>query len=216
MKSGVAVNVHDDRGTFTALSLVAFVACVLTACGTERPTMEVPSPAPASAHVETVEGVVFPLDAYRPTPEQETLFANARRYSLASCLSRFGFDGYDRTRLPVGSAPSSKDRGYLFITLSQAARYGYAAPPEKGGTTKDRSRRRETSMEEIAVLSGEGRLTTYKGRAIPDGGCTGEAARVVAAGSASDDEGLAMVRPGMAGARGKALQKGHIARGVMA
>ncbi|MFB4293274.1 hypothetical protein ACBI99_36930 [Nonomuraea sp. ATR24] len=188
-------NRKQRKGNTLALALVSLAT--LSACGTFAYANTTASEVPAGnqpPHLQSIQDVVFPLDAYEPTPEQVGDLTSAMRYALSDCMGRFGFTDYPKHRLKASVSPFPEDRRYLFIEPAKAAQYGYAGAP--ASELSDKPLKADTavkssapSAEEQAVYLGKGQHT-YRSSQIPQGGCLGEARRSVLAGTNAENEWL--------------------------
>ncbi|MEV0229241.1 hypothetical protein [Nonomuraea sp. NPDC050786] len=185
-----------------ALGLIS--ACMLSVSGAayatsaRTGTTDIPK-------LQTIEDTVYPLDAYKPSPEQVAELTSAMRYSLSDCMSRFGFTNYPKQRVHTVTRPFPKDRQYLFIEPSKAAQYGYAGMPasELSGRPDAVDVKAKPSADEQAVYTGRNQ-GLYRGVQVPAGGCLGQARRSVLAGMSSDDEWFVTQLEGQAFQQGEA------------
>ncbi|WP_433893570.1 hypothetical protein [Streptomyces sp. CA-111067] len=140
-----------------------------------------PAPVPTTG---LASGLVLPLEAYMENYDQEVAINKARGNLESACMARYAFTFAPKSG---GSAPSGYDganmpRRYGVADPAEAARYGYhladdTAPPSQP----------PMSDAEYVVLMGSlhPRPDTnptpppYHGKAVPAGGCVGEATRTL-------------------------------------
>jgi hypothetical protein len=147
-----------------------------------------PPPVTGTPVLLGVRSLVLPIEPYLFTNRQMAAILRARQALVVPCMRRFGIDW------PVsGSTPAigtgmvagmknaaNMSRRYGITDPAEAARYGYhLAPGARQRTTKDPSAR-PPNADTLAVLTGrtaEGApaRARYHGRAIPEGGCQGQA-----------------------------------------
>ncbi|GAA2962284.1 MULTISPECIES: hypothetical protein [Streptomyces] len=142
--------------------------------GQEPPTVE-------NLTVRTGADIRLPLDSYRLTAEQINQFAKASELLAADCMKRYGFtwEVYGGDVAAVKDAPQAERYG--LISADSAARYGYHPTPDTAAEDTGRSFKRkvEPTPEMLMVYGAKGAKTDadWKGAAIPEGGCLGEAER---------------------------------------
>ncbi|NRQ36444.1 hypothetical protein HII36_32110 [Nonomuraea sp. NN258] len=103
--------------------LAALLGVVVTGCAGQEP----------ARGVRSVSDLVLPFDAYKPTPEQRAVLANARHRLVVRCMRRQGVT----VNPPVESAASiaaldpGNSRRYGVVDTAVARRHGYhlARPP---------------------------------------------------------------------------------------
>ncbi len=129
----------------------------------------------------------MPLDAYTLSPEAQERSDRAQAALEQACLHRFGlrWPGPDEHALLAGKRLSASRLATRFglIDADQAERYGYHAPPwslhntefQRAMATTDRV---HASGDVEKVL--HGLVRDWKGSAVPEGGCRGEAFRTLA------------------------------------
>lgn len=157
------------RGAPARLVLVAAVVTALTCAGcSSEPATE--RPAVAQGRVRSAEAL--PLDAFLLSDAQREVLRRATYAVHARCMSRFGF-AVPHLSPPRAVAPAASER-YGIVDQANAARNGYHPVPRR---TPARSGATLSPAAE-KVSSGTG-PRTVGGRKVPDGGCLGEARRVV-------------------------------------
>jgi len=159
--------------TLALLTLLAALTPLAAAgCGGDPPAV-VPA---ASTSAPPGTDLTLPLDPYLLTLAQIRQVSDAHRAMAAACLGRFGLT-------PPPSRPTQdgrldlNERRYGITNLATAMVAGYrlsadaaTASPAASSTAAD------STM--LGVLNGEG-PTTVRGRQVPDGGCHGEAVRLL-------------------------------------
>lgn len=142
-----------------------------------------------SGEVVVPEGVALPLDAYAFSDKEAQVIGQATEASVMECFQAYGFAAADAEPLPVGSGGAKTERHarrYAVADAEVAATYGYH-PPQNGDVRRDFYEAH--TAEELQVLVGptEGKsaVSQYRGRAVPQGGCLGQAVAAVAAGDAA-------------------------------
>ncbi|PYC67367.1 hypothetical protein C7C46_30440, partial [Streptomyces tateyamensis] len=127
----------------------------------------------------TVKDFQLPLDAYRPTPAQKLTLDNARIALENSCLRSFGLS----VQLPLkASEPdlSHLNAGLFGPTDEQAARaHGYRLPQSAAPAPAASPVNLPQDAQQLLTGSGP---TEVGGKAVPQGGCLGQANRQLAQG----------------------------------
>ncbi|WP_406088284.1 hypothetical protein [Kitasatospora purpeofusca] len=168
---------------------VLIVLLALAACSDKDSSAGDASKEPdlgAIAQRVATDDVAFPLDAYRLTDEQRTSVARARAGLAASCMKRFGFD----IQPPPMSTPSRvggpNSRVYGIGSLERAQTYGFHLMESE---KKEPHKQEEVSPAAVSVMTGKGQASS-NGQEIPEGGCLGEAARLIRKGgpAVADDD----------------------------
>lgn len=172
-----------------AAALAAVVVTALAGCSTsddatahadagERLAVT-PPPVSAAPRLGTVQGLALPTDVYRPTAEELGLVSAAERKLVGDCMAGYGFDW----PAPAAERPPGNqlDRMYGVTDPALARRYGYHVPGDgsaRHGELRRSGAGRTLSPTEQLVLDG-GADGSYRGKAIPAGGCAGAARRQV-------------------------------------
>lgn len=170
-----------------ATALAAVLAAAAAGCsstgagrgsgsGGEPPLGEVTTPgSPAE--------ISLPLDAYQEAGQQRMAVTKAEDLLGQTCMRRFGFDW----KLPrrVESERVANHRRYGLFDERLAATHGYHPIPDEAHNKAVLANKAiGISPAATAVWMGKG-PSSYQGRAIPRGGCLGEATRQLQAGSDS-------------------------------
>ena len=152
-------------------------------------------PAAAAAWPDAVpesglaKGMVLPLEAYMETYPETVTIDRALNALQTQCMARYGFT---LALPPPGTMPppnyddSNMARRYGITDPAAAARFAYTIGDEND-TRPPAPKLSETAIAvltgHVAMAPGSARApSTYEGKAVPDGGCAGEAARKVGAG----------------------------------
>ncbi|MFG1998780.1 hypothetical protein ACGFNU_06490 [Spirillospora sp. NPDC048911] len=166
------------RARKAGTAALAGLALAVTASGCSgdgRPAAEAPPsippppiaviPAPASA-----DGLSLPLEAYLLTPEQNATVERAQSMLTADCMRRFGFS------YPVagarGLSAARETVNWLFLPERTAARWGYHQSPERRAEiqrAQEGGNGADLSSAAKAVMTGT--AASYRGAAVPKGGC---------------------------------------------
>ncbi|SCL15222.1 hypothetical protein GA0070624_0655 [Micromonospora rhizosphaerae] len=172
----------------TALCLVA------SGCGDEkRPaassdSLTVASPPAVAAipQLDLLDGKVFPIEAYKLTPEKFRQLNNAQTILANRCLSRFGFPPSLQQVPPTLPPDTSLSRRYGITDPATAAKYGYhqsagdgaqASRPPAEPVSKELSLVLYGPPDQTGDANGNTGGTAHKGVEIPAGGCMGESKR---------------------------------------
>jgi hypothetical protein len=138
------------------------------------------------ADLSTVRGLDLPLDRSQLTPVEELEVIKARNTLMERCLAGHGLAFTFPAVDPVRDA--AKPRRYGLVDAAEAAAYGYRDPAvfTTHGTAAAAS---QPSPEVVSVITGT-REGVAGGRAVPPGGCAGEADRKLAADAKPGQEQL--------------------------
>ncbi|MFD8010499.1 hypothetical protein [Streptomyces sp. NPDC058955] len=129
------------------------------------------------------KGLALPLEAYMPSYADEIAVQQARDIAEIACMRRYGFDDWRTEDLgtapPLAANASNMPRRYGLTDLTEAKEYGYRPPhPGRESTPPPEL----DAPDAVTVLHGrqEGStISSFKGKALPEGGCTGEVNRKV-------------------------------------
>ncbi|MFJ4782138.1 hypothetical protein [Streptomyces sp. NPDC088794] len=153
-------------------------AGLLTGCTAgAAATGEQPPPASAGVQHSADLGLLLPLDAYRAAPGEQFRIDRAYATLFQRCMKRFGWSV--RATSATGSrflAEPNRDR-YMLTDARAASTRGYH-PPQKELDAARKAAASESGHQSTAYLtaaSGKG-AAWVKGRAVPPGGCSGQAA----------------------------------------
>ncbi|MEE1812197.1 hypothetical protein [Streptomyces sp. BE133] len=188
---------------------VALLALTLCACssagagGTEPELGSVPTP----GHLDPAQ-ITTPLDAYLPTPEENYALKKARVLLVNACMRRLG---YGQNPQPLGRFTGKaylEHNEFLVVPLAQAEQYGYKQPPEpkSTGSATDSQYSKNTTETQASLLTGK--VATFGGHKVPEGGCEGEALRTVTAGAETAQE-VKLPDGSAAGARKGGFSEGY-------
>ncbi|MEU9875919.1 hypothetical protein [Streptomyces phaeochromogenes] len=170
-------------GAAVALS-AALAGCAEGQAAEPRPTASGPPPVTGVPMMLGVGSLVLPIESYLFTDRQVARLFRARAVLTASCMKRFGH----RWPVPTETAPdtgtlnpANTAHRYGITDARLAARYGYhPAPGSAPSRSKEKSPGPKPGPEEMLLLTGLRDDGTpagkdERGRAIPTGGCQGEA-----------------------------------------
>ncbi|MBC2907920.1 hypothetical protein [Streptomyces cupreus] len=128
---------------------------------------------PATADEDLV--LSLPLAEYSLTREQQVVLDRAQIKLQESCVRRLSSTTLPRREVPDATAAQEPSRRYGLMDLDSAKRYGYQQPDSPAG---DASLPRPDATQQM-LLTGHTRsgdpVKTYKGRPVPEGGCSTEA-----------------------------------------
>ena len=125
--------------------------------------------------------LVLPIEQFMFTDRDMATLQQAQAALARSCMKRFGFDWHPETPESDTSTVNAANTAHRYgLTDPQAAaKYGYHYTGPGSGTPKARNATKLTAAEAPvltgATLDGSAAPTTYRGIAIPTGGCLGEA-----------------------------------------
>lgn len=192
------------RGAASRRRIILVVFGVLALTGTAtgcarsagHPRSTEPSLGPTPV-IRTDSEIQLPLDAYLLTSAQNYLVAKALNTIGRSCMSRFGLS-WPATPPWIPDSEPLNARRYSVLDLDRVRVEGYH-------TTSTNARHAELAAAEAAlgtpsseaqlVWSGSGgggsSSGSYRGQPIPDGGCVGEADRVLSGSARVSEPGLA-------------------------
>ncbi|WP_328920509.1 hypothetical protein OG911_23205 [Streptomyces sp. NBC_00208] len=189
-----------------AASLLALNCLLLSACSTGGTPVPAPSPSTgqnrpsSSAAAEDVhiqQPLPMPVDPYRLSGADRTVLYAAEQKLVASCMRTYDV-GY---RAPdTGNARPAPEAPYGVTDPRWARDYGYRLPPGLlGGRPASAA---QPDLSTVSLITGgisydpdghvlrnedQQRLTTYKGKPVPPGGCLGQARRTLAGNDGNRD-----------------------------
>ncbi|MEU0333865.1 hypothetical protein [Streptomyces sp. NPDC006193] len=196
------------RARRAALAGGALLLAALTACSSPSSR---PAGPPALGAVPRTVGVAhlrLPVERYMLTPRQALDFDRASDAAVRACMRRLSMPYPPAVRLPAGSAAEREAldaytvlyRRYGLTDAVEARTWGYHAPTRvaAGSGAAGPSQPKPPSRASRGVLTGTDTsgapLTSYRGRPVPQGGCLGEAERLLGAagpqGPGTDPEGI--------------------------
>lgn len=115
-----------------------------------------------------LKGRRLPVEDYMPSPWQIYQEGRARGVVINACLKRYGMT-YSQEQTPFAGPRTLLERRYGEPNVAMARRYGYWMP----GSDEQSSAEKTPGEAETRVLTGS--VTSYRGKAVPHGGCAGEA-----------------------------------------
>ncbi|GAA4695322.1 hypothetical protein [Phytohabitans rumicis] len=153
------------------------LAATLAAC--TEPAAEASEPTIGEIRVvRSAADVTLPLDSYALTAEQQRMVTNAIIILGRECLRGFGLDWPASQPAPPADTEPNAQR-YPLMDPQKAATGGYHALDLIEGQKEIAERKKDAeapSQDAMNVWAGRGQ-TTYNGKAVPRGGCAGEAQR---------------------------------------
>ncbi|MEV3854141.1 hypothetical protein AB0J38_07420 [Streptomyces sp. NPDC050095] len=192
-----------------ALTLAALTACSSQSPGPAQPSAPAEPPAlDAIPRTVAVEHLHLPVERYMLTPRQALDLDEANDATVRACMRRLAAPYPAATRLRTGSAEERRAldtytvlyRRYGLTDASEARTWGYHAPTtySPGTTASTPANPKSLSVTTRSVLTGVNSLgkplTSLHGRRVPQGGCLGEAERLLGArgpqGPGTDPEGI--------------------------
>lgn len=156
-------------------AVLAFVSFSSDDCSSSGAEDAAGEPAAEIASRTHTTGLGFPLDAYRPSPEEDMVLQQGVDALVTDCMARCGF----QYKPAPARTPSGQSRSRLYgVTEEREARsYGYRNPEQ---SRPKNSGKQASSPDESAVLPGD--VKTYAGKEVPAGGCAAEASKKVLSG----------------------------------
>ncbi|MEU5163747.1 hypothetical protein AB0G74_29610 [Streptomyces sp. NPDC020875] len=184
------------RRTFITVGTAAAIAAVLTGCGTSPTEGSSGGAAPADPpRVEAVavtalpttpgsgltKGLTLPVDPYIAQPADGYVRQTVVQDQWRSCMAGYGFADFGPPRTDPRSVAVQVDTGlgrrYGVSDLASVTKYGYHLPTD----VPEAPHWEPAPGAETAVFTGEGDQLVngaHQGRAVPEGGCRGEARRM--------------------------------------
>lgn len=163
----------------TMLIVGLTVAAALAGCGAQDDDAGQEPAVTSFPPVTSSQQISLPFDAYLLTADQDVLNLKANNLLVRRCAARFGVEA----TMPVGLNPTPNElngRRYGIVDGKRARSFGYR--PEQSPAEVDQGEW-DPSPAEMAVLGmGEASAVPPKdsdGRALPEGGCIGEADRAL-------------------------------------
>ncbi|MFJ9864270.1 hypothetical protein [Streptomyces sp. NPDC101165] len=165
----------------------------LTACSSQQNKPPALGKIPRTVGVEHLH---LPVERYMLSPRQALDFDQASDAAVRACMRRLSVPYPPAARLPAGSAAAREAldaytvtyRRYGLTDAAEARTWGYHAPTttSSGAASAKASPLKPPSSAARGVLTGVDTsgtpLTSYRGRPIPQGGCLGEAERLLGSG----------------------------------
>ncbi len=191
------------RRAWTVSIATASLATVLAACGQQAiddpPARDAAAPAADPAQpgpqvfrdhwpdkVPTrglAKGLALPLEVYMPSYSDEIAVQQARDTAETACMRRYGFTNWRTEDLgtapPLAANASNMPRRYGLTDLAEAKEYGYRPPHPGRESTPPPERDAADAVTVLQGRQGGSEVTSFKGTALPEGGCDGEVNRKV-------------------------------------
>lgn len=129
------------------------------------------------------KGMALPLETYMVSYAEEITVQQARDNAEISCMRRYGFDSWRTEDLGTSPPPadnaSNMPRRYGLSDLAEAQTYGYRTPPTGRESTPPPDQDTPDAATVLLGRQGAGKVTSFKGKDLPEGGCVGEVNRKV-------------------------------------
>ncbi|MFE5593055.1 hypothetical protein [Streptomyces sp. NPDC056549] len=129
------------------------------------------------------KGLALPLEAYMTSYSDEIAVQQARDNAEIACMRRYGFANWRTEDLgtapPLADNASNMPRRYGLTDLAEAKEYGYRPPHQGRESTPPPERDAPDAVTVLQGRQGGNEVTSFKGTALPDGGCAGEVNRKV-------------------------------------
>jgi hypothetical protein len=169
-----------------SLSIVALSACTVD----EKTVVTEPTLATVPV-VRSAADLVFPLDSYLVTPEQQHAVTDAINILGRDCLRRFGLE-WPAARVSGTATVNLNARRYAVIDPAKAAVEGYHAVDiikQERAIQEQTSTAVKPSNDAMNVWAGRGERS-FNGEPVPSGGCAQEATRKLTDGLPAADPKL--------------------------
>ncbi|ALO09072.1 hypothetical protein AQF52_3478 [Streptomyces venezuelae] len=129
------------------------------------------------------KGLALPLEVYMPSYSDEIAVQQARDTAETACMRRYGFTNWRTEDLgtapPLAANASNMPRRYGLTDLAEAKEYGYRPPHPGRESTPPPERDAADAVTVLQGRQGGSEVTSFKGTALPEGGCDGEVNRKV-------------------------------------
>lgn len=156
--------------------------------GPERPLSE-PSLAAATPSLSPGAAQTLPLRAYAYSDEQLRVLGQAEGILTRDCMRRLGFTAWTPAEPSTVDRSGSTGLRIGVVDEQQAARHGYH-DPKAGRKVYSTATRSAQDRAELAALSGLDAGSLLPDKAVPPGGCAGEAVRKLREGRPPYDTAL--------------------------
>ncbi|MFG3135999.1 hypothetical protein ACGFZA_07230 [Streptomyces sp. NPDC048211] len=129
------------------------------------------------------KGMALPLETFMTSYADEIAVQQARDIAETSCMRRYGFTNWRTEDLgvspPVADNASNMPRRYGLSILAEAEQYGYHTPNQAVESTPPPEQEVPEAATVLQGKEGTELVKSFKGDALPEGGCTGEVNREV-------------------------------------
>ncbi len=164
---------------FAAGLAAGFATLTASGCATTASPSELPplGEVPVVRDADDLAALDLPLDPYHVDTEPLLDRMNRAWDVLAQrCIRRYGLRWPTSPEHVPPEGPEHMER-YGIIDADVVAKYGYHQPPQPG--VKDGGGGQSWSEDADAVMTG--RVESYEGQPVPEGGCNGEVMRALGA-----------------------------------
>lgn len=201
-----SASVRRLRRAATAAGTLLLAA--VTACSSQSPQQAKPPELGEIPRTVGVERLHLPVERYMLTPRQALDFDQVSDATVRACMRRLSVPYPATARLPAGSAAERAAldaytvlyRRYGLTDAAGARTWGYHTPTAASSSAAAAKavKPKAPSTAARGVLTGVDTsgtpLTSYHGRPVPQGGCLGEAERLLGArgslGPGTDPDGI--------------------------
>jgi hypothetical protein len=173
------------RHRFSTVRIGALLICLLTvsACSSssgapDRPDSRRAEQELAARFAAAGVGFSLPLDAYRLTPQQQSVVMQVEDRLYRRCMAKLG---YPLEARPLPEVQSQPNRDRFMLADEEAARTRGYHPPASVPAGDAEQPPASPSAEELTAENGRGPYR-ISGGLVPVGGCRGEATRVLTSG----------------------------------
>ncbi|WP_333733177.1 hypothetical protein [Streptomyces sp. IBSBF 3010] len=129
------------------------------------------------------KGLALPLEAFMTSYADEIAVQEARDVAETACMRRYGFTDWRTEDLgvapPVSDNASNMPRRYGLSILAEAKEYGYHVPSTGTESTPPPEQEAAGAATVLRGADGSQKVMSFKGSALPEGGCTGEVNRKI-------------------------------------
>lgn len=170
--------------------LVAVLAAVsggivLSGAGEAKTTGQAPPAVGEIRPVSSGKDIVLPFSEYVNSAAEVNTIERASALLAKDCMARFGLE-WTVSGAAAADATVAADGGrYGILDAAEVAVWGYHAPAE---SKKVDDGRPTPSPDALMVYGGKG-ASTFRGQAVPEGGCLGEGRRKLSAGGPTSMSG---------------------------
>ncbi|MFD3658939.1 hypothetical protein [Streptomyces sp. NPDC058620] len=131
------------------------------------------------------KGMALPLEQFMASYADEIAVQQARDVAEMSCMRRYGFTNWKTEDLGTSPPPadnaSNMPRRYGLTVLAEAKDYGYHVPDSGKESTPPPEQDVPDAETVLQGLKGGAEAKSFKGKELPEGGCSGEVNRKVGA-----------------------------------
>ncbi|MFJ3939344.1 hypothetical protein [Streptomyces parvus] len=129
------------------------------------------------------KGMSLPLEQYMVSYADEIAVQQARDVAEIACMRRYGFANWRTEDLGTSPPPadnaSNMPRRYGLTVLLEAQKYGYRVPGSNRESTPPPEQEVPDAGKVLQGAETSGEARSFKGKELPEGGCSGEVERKV-------------------------------------